>query len=502
VVFLTAVLAVLTEQGDNNMPLSIRDFGLASANGSSLVGSPGTSLLGGFQAGQQMAKNRQLLGLKQQEQQSKLGLRQAKQGLINNLLGGQGTDQDMIDLAKIDPYTANELIKVRQSMGEQDIQRKERDAFEQFGQPPPPSQESKQDTTKKSPTNQQSPSPLEGGKQNQGEVKTPAPENDSLSEQDQIDDEYLKFFNQARQTEQEKIEQIKNAPTIQSRNLLQASFDNQKKANNKRAGEIGSDLLAIKDQNKRNSLIATLSESETNSDIRGMLLKIKGSNREDQDRLLQNVIDKVIPAEKREEIRLKRKELKLKQEQQKLAIKKEKREQNIAFRNRKSTATSSLIQVTGTIKLIDSMLSGNALEGAVGSIQGATPTFFEKSKNFNAKLERLKAKSFLSETKNMKGLGSLTETEGKKLVDAVGTLDVTIGDKNFRAELKRIRNGLLTMKSSLKDEFSDVLKGIKKGQSVQQFKAGDEIPEGRSYKTKNNEVFKIINGVPMLQENK
>lgn len=59
-------------------------------------------------------------------------------------------------------------------------------------------------------------------------------------------------------------------------------------------------------------------------------------------------------------------------------------------------------------------------------------------------LDTLKGQAFLSEVEKMKGMGALTETEGAKLVQAVGALDnKSMSDEDFRKELQRIRNYMI-----------------------------------------------------------
>ncbi|CFQ96062.1 phage DNA ejection protein [Yersinia frederiksenii] len=62
--------------------------------------------------------------------------------------------------------------------------------------------------------------------------------------------------------------------------------------------------------------------------------------------------------------------------------------------------------------------------------------------NFEAKLDTFKAQTFLPMVQSMKGMGALSDAEGKKLTDAVGALDPKMSEKEFSKSLDRIEGQL------------------------------------------------------------
>lgn len=64
------------------------------------------------------------------------------------------------------------------------------------------------------------------------------------------------------------------------------------------------------------------------------------------------------------------------------------------------------------------------------------------AKDFSTKVESLKAQTFLPMVEKMKGLGALTEAEGKKLTDAVGSLDTSMSKSAFESSVRQIYNDL------------------------------------------------------------
>jgi hypothetical protein len=61
---------------------------------------------------------------------------------------------------------------------------------------------------------------------------------------------------------------------------------------------------------------------------------------------------------------------------------------------------------------------------------------------FAAQLETFKAQTFLPQVQNLKGMGALSDAEGKRLTAAVGALDQKMKPAEFDAQLKIIENDL------------------------------------------------------------
>lgn len=60
------------------------------------------------------------------------------------------------------------------------------------------------------------------------------------------------------------------------------------------------------------------------------------------------------------------------------------------------------------------------------------------SANFQAELESFKSQAFIPMVAQLKGMGALSDAEGKKLTAAVGALDISMGDAAFRQSVARI----------------------------------------------------------------
>lgn len=62
--------------------------------------------------------------------------------------------------------------------------------------------------------------------------------------------------------------------------------------------------------------------------------------------------------------------------------------------------------------------------------------------NFEATLDTFKAQTFLPMVQSMKGMGALSDAEGKKLTDAVGALSTKMSETEFNRSLNRIEGQL------------------------------------------------------------
>lgn len=106
------------------------------------------------------------------------------------------------------------------------------------------------------------------------------------------------------------------------------------------------------------------------------------------------------------------------------------------------------------IDTIDRALEGDGLESATG-IEANFPTISgSDASNFEAILETIQSQAFLTQVKKMKGMGALSENEGKKLGAAIGSLSINMGDKKLRAELNRIRGVMVEAKKSLIKKYN------------------------------------------------
>jgi hypothetical protein len=87
---------------------------------------------------------------------------------------------------------------------------------------------------------------------------------------------------------------------------------------------------------------------------------------------------------------------------------------------------------------LDRLGSHPGLSRSVG-IVGAFPTMpGSESANFKAELDTFQSQAFIPMVSQLKGMGALSDAEGKKLTAAVGALNPNMGEKAFRESVGRI----------------------------------------------------------------
>lgn len=130
---------------------------------------------------------------------------------------------------------------------------------------------------------------------------------------------------------------------------------------------------------------------------------------------------------------LKRQEIELKLQ--------EKRGQLESARNEKKIAGEGAVATFDrAIETINSIKGSEGFEAAIG-VPGVTAYLPGTSaKETQGLIESLKSQAFLAEVEKMKGLGALTESEGRALTAAVGSLNPEMPEAAFKRSLDRIES--------------------------------------------------------------
>lgn len=91
---------------------------------------------------------------------------------------------------------------------------------------------------------------------------------------------------------------------------------------------------------------------------------------------------------------------------------------------------------------LDRLANHPGLSRSVGMV-GAFPTIpGSDSANFKAELDTFQSQAFLPMVSQLKGMGALSDAEGKKLTAAVGALHPSMGEKAFRESIARINKDM------------------------------------------------------------
>ncbi|EAA8950498.1 acyltransferase [Salmonella enterica] len=186
---------------------------------------------------------------------------------------------------------------------------------------------------------------------------------------------------------------------------------------------------------------------------RGQDITVRGQNISAQNAALSREIqraelqDKVLDRQIARETN----QIKLDELKQKQADVRQKAE--IAKADRQAAAQGAVDTFSTALDSLNEIEQSPGLSKAVG-IRSAFPTVpGSDAANFEARLDTFKAQTFLPMVQSLKGMGALSDAEGKKLSDAVGALSPKMSEKAFRDSIGKIRNQLESKLSTVKKQF-------------------------------------------------
>lgn len=126
---------------------------------------------------------------------------------------------------------------------------------------------------------------------------------------------------------------------------------------------------------------------------------------------------------------LKRQELRLKvqEAQQKL---------DSTVREKVATAEAGAMNIDNMLNTIERIKTNPRLDDVLGAVEGRLPAVTsDDSADAIALIDTLGSQAFLAQIPNIKGMGQLSDAEGKKLQSALQNLSRTQSEKQFRANL-------------------------------------------------------------------
>lgn len=150
----------------------------------------------------------------------------------------------------------------------------------------------------------------------------------------------------------------------------------------------------------------------------------------------------------REQNDLKRQEL-----QQKLQDKQI--ERDAAVRDKTNSVESGRAAIDNFLNTADSVLKTPAgvVSSAAGTISSRLPTVDQDVADFEESLKQLGSQAFLSQVPAMKGLGALTEAEGKKLESSLANLSLRQSPEKLLSNVKEAQRLMLKARTTLADRY-------------------------------------------------
>ncbi|EFB8323069.1 TPA: acyltransferase [Escherichia coli] len=186
---------------------------------------------------------------------------------------------------------------------------------------------------------------------------------------------------------------------------------------------------------------------------RGQDIQIRGQNISAQNAALSREIQRAELQEKALDRQIARESNQLKLEELKQKQADVRQKADIARADRQAAAQGAVDTFSTALDSLNEIEQSPGLSKAVG-IRSAFPTVpGSDAANFEARLDTFKAQTFLPMVQSLKGMGALSDAEGKKLSDAVGALSPKMSEKAFRDSIGKIRNQLESKLSTVKKQF-------------------------------------------------
>lgn len=102
----------------------------------------------------------------------------------------------------------------------------------------------------------------------------------------------------------------------------------------------------------------------------------------------------------------------------------------------KSASTQTALDNIAQLLVDPGRKAGTGASSFLGNIPGTA------ARSFQARLETFKAQTFIPMVSALKGMGALSDAEGKKLSAAVGALDPNMREEDFESELRKVAKTL------------------------------------------------------------
>lgn len=149
-------------------------------------------------------------------------------------------------------------------------------------------------------------------------------------------------------------------------------------------------------------------------------------------------------------------ELKVKQGHLNLEIQKATDARDTKIREKVSEVTSARNTIDNMLNTADQILKHPGLKQFIaptGPMMARTPTMRSDTADFEALMENLDAQAFTSQIPSMKGMGALSDAEGKKLAAALQSFKLTQSPPQLKANIEEAQRLMLKARSNLVTKY-------------------------------------------------
>jgi hypothetical protein len=145
----------------------------------------------------------------------------------------------------------------------------------------------------------------------------------------------------------------------------------------------------------------------------------------------------------------------LKQQELQLKLQEKIDKRDAAINEKVSTVQSGRSTIDNFLNTADKVVNTPAgvVRSATGTISSRLPTVDQDVADFEETLKTLGSQAFLSQVPSMKGLGALTEAEGKKLESSLANLSLRQSPEKLIENVKEAQRLMLKARATLSDRY-------------------------------------------------
>lgn len=143
----------------------------------------------------------------------------------------------------------------------------------------------------------------------------------------------------------------------------------------------------------------------------------------------------------------------LKREELKLKIDDHRNKQAEEVRTKVSEITNARASIDNMLNTADQLLKHPGKDAALGSIAAKIPTLRQDTADFEALVENLDAQSFIAQVPAMKGMGALSDSEGKRLSNALQSFSLKQSPEQFSNNVREAQRLMLKARKTMSDKY-------------------------------------------------
>lgn len=178
-------------------------------------------------------------------------------------------------------------------------------------------------------------------------------------------------------------------------------------------------------------------------------------------------------------LQLDREQNQLKKDELKVKIDELKRKRDEEIRQKAANAESARTTIDNMLSTADRIINTpmDVIADATGPVESRLPTLYQSTADFEALIENFDAQAFIAQIPAMKGSGSLSDAEGKRLSAALQSISLKQSPEQLVKNIKEAQRLMLKARSTLAKKYG----------------VPDTMPDTPEVKTSPEDIESLIN---------